>query len=298
MIGWILYSGQPTAELLKLADAAQHAGVTLRIVSPATAQVLITDERQMYVNGEWLALPDFVIAAFFGDTTYHNISLLNNLESKGVLCINKASTLLKTKDKLLTLQLLAAENIPVPKTLLLSFPCPIELIEKEFSYPLVLKVIGGSKGDGVILIDSKKQFTNTIQMLEAAEITQDVLVQEFIATSKGRDVRVLIADFEPMAAMVRSTVKTDEFKSNYSIGGQVEPFDLTPQVIEIARKVSKILDLNTGGIDLLFTEDGFKVCEANSMPGFIGMEKASGLDISSLLLKSVLNHVLQLKNQK
>lgn len=298
MTGWILYSGLPAAELLKLKNAAKNAGINLLIVDPATAQVLITDEKKIYVNNEWHALPDFAIAAFFGNTTYHNISLLNNLESKGVLCINKASTLLKTKDKLLTLQLLAAANIPVPKTLLLSFPCPLEIIEKEFSYPLVLKVIGGSKGDGVVLIDSRKQLTNTVQMLEAGRISEDILVQEFVETSKGRDVRVLIADFEPIAAMVRSSAKTDEFKSNYSIGGQVEPFELTPQVIELSRKVSKTLDLNTGGIDLLFTENGFKICEANSMPGFIGMEKASGVDISSLLLKSVLKQAQQHKNQR
>ena len=297
MTGWILYSGKPTAGLLKIQEAAQKSGINLLIVAPATAQVLITDEKKVFVNNEWLPLPDFAIAGFFGKTTYHNISLLKNLESKGVLCINKASTLLKTKDKLLTLQLLAAENIPVPKTLLLSFPCPVELIEKEFSYPLVLKVIGGSKGDGVVLIDSRKQLTNTVQMLEAGGIREDVLVQEFIKTSKGRDVRVLIADFEPIAAMVRSTSKVDEFKSNYSIGGQVEPFELTPQVIELSRKVSKTLDLNTGGIDLLFTEDGFKVCEANSIPGFLGMEKASGLDISTLLLKSVLKQAQQFKNK-
>ncbi len=289
MKGWILFSGEPVPELTKMQEAAKSAGIDMRIIDPATIQFVVGDKETTYYAGdEQLDIPNFAIAAFIGSANYHNISVLNSLEGSGVLCINKASTLLKTKDKLLTLQLLAAEGIPVPKTLLLSFPAPLELIEKEFSYPLVLKVIGGSKGDGVVLIDSRKQLKNMVQMFEAGGITEDVLVQEFIESSKGRDLRILLAGHEPITAMVRKNMKADGFKSNYSTGGTVESFELTEQAIELAKKVSKIIDLNIGGIDLLFTEDGFKVCEANSMPGFQGMEKASGANVAAMLLKTVL----------
>ncbi len=287
MKGWVLFIGEPVTELLRLQETAKKAGFTIEIVDPDKVQILLDEDPGIFVNGTRNEFPDFVIAGFVGNATYHNISLLRLLESKGVLCINKASTLLKTKDKLLTLQLLASNSIPVPKTFLLSYPVDFTLIEQEFGYPLVVKVIGGSKGDGVALVDSSKQLENMVQMFEAGGLKEDILIQEFIETSRGRDVRILIVDHKPVSAMMRSNVNKDGFKSNYSAGGRVDGFEMTPEMEALAIKVSKILDLRVGGIDLLFTDDGFKVCEANSIPGFEGMEKACDVNVPALILTSI-----------
>ncbi|WP_319777867.1 RimK family alpha-L-glutamate ligase [Maridesulfovibrio sp.] len=295
MNGWVLYVGEPVTELLRLQETAKAAGFDISIVDPWKVEIMVSDKQTAYVDGTEIALPDFALAGFVSNASYHNVSLLRQLESKGVLCVNKASTLTKTKDKLLTLQLLSAHGIPVPKTLLLSYPCNTDMIEKEFGYPLVVKVIGGSKGNGVALVDSAKQLNNMVQMFEAGGIQEDVLIQEFIETSRGRDVRILIVDHKPVSAMIRSNSRKDGFKSNYSAGGQVNSFDLTPEMEELAVRVSNVLELNIGGIDLLFTEDGFKVCEANSIPGFEGMEKACDINVPAEILKSIAR---QLKERK
>ncbi len=289
MNGWVLYAGKPVTELFRLKETAQKAGVNISIIDPGQVEIFISDERkkEAYILNEWVPLPDFAIAAFLGEADYHNLSLLKQLEAQGVLCLNRASTLMKTNDKLSTLQLLLAHGIAVPKTLLLSFPYDLDFIKKEFGYPVVIKVIDGAKGDGVALIDSQKNMENMLQMFEATRIQEKVLIQEFIESSKGRDVRVLIVNYQPVAAMLRSNMKQDGFKSNYSAGGSVESFALTPEIEELTIRVSKILDLNIGGLDLLFTEDGFKICEANSIPGFEGMEKACDINVPGVILKSI-----------
>jgi len=293
MNGWILYVGTPVTELLRMQETAKKAGFDISIVDPRNVQIMVSDSKTLYVDGKKLPIPEFALAGFVNNATYHNISLLRQLESMGVLCVNKASTLVKTKDKLLTLQLLSSHGIPVPKTLLLSYPCDFELIEKEFGYPVVVKVIGGSKGDGVALVDSPKQLENMLQMFEAGGIRENFLIQEFIETSRGRDVRILIVDGKPISAMVRSNARKDGFKSNYSAGGQVDGFVLTPEMEKLAMQVSNVLDLNIGGIDLLFTEDGFKICEANSIPGFEGMEQACDINVPAAILKSIAQQVTQ-----
>ena len=293
MNGWILYVGTPVTELLRMQETAKKAGFDISIVDPRNVQIMVSDSKTLYVDGKKLPIPEFARAGFVNNATYHNISLLRQLESMGVLCVNKASTLVKTKDKLLTLQLLSSHGIPVPKTLLLSYPCDFELIEKEFGYPVVVKVIGGSKGDGVALVDSPKQLENMLQMFEAGGIRENFLIQEFIETSRGRDVRILIVDGKPISAMVRSNARKDGFKSNYSAGGQVDGFVLTPEMEKLAMQVSNVLDLNIGGIDLLFTEDGFKICEANSIPGFEGMEQACDINVPAAILKSIAQQVTQ-----
>lgn len=297
MNGWILYCGKPVTEITRMQETTKEAGFDIKIIDPANIEVFLDDDKSssFFVDGVEMPAPEFVLAAFANDPNYHNIAVLKQLESQGVLCVNGADTLMNTKDKLRTLQLLAAEGIPVPKTLLVKFPADVDFIEKQFGFPLVLKVIGGSKGDGVVLVKSRDHLDDMLQMFEAGDLAEDVIIQEFIETSKGRDLRVFIADRKAVAGMLRSNVKEDGFKSNYSAGGSVYEYELTPEIIEIAEKVVDVIGLNIGGIDLLFTENGFTVCEANSMPGYEGLEKACSVNIPAEILKGIARQLAERK---
>jgi len=157
---------------------------------------------------------------------------------------------------------------------------------------LVLKVIGGSKGDGVVLVDTPEHLENLLQIANAGEIQEELILQEMITSSKGRDLRVVIANGKAISCAQRISAKGG-FKSNYSAGGSISSYTLDKKIIEIAEKTAEILGLFVGGIDLLFSDNGFVVCEANSIPGFYipEVENLWGIDVPYTVLESIKNEL-------
>jgi len=105
-----------------------------------------------------------------------------------------------------------------------------------------------------------------------------MIVQEYIEYSKGRDLRVIVIGGRVIGAMQRKS--TDgSFKANISRGGEGAPYDIDDEMEMLAIQVAKVLDLDVAGVDLLFHSDGYRICEANSAPGFKGFEEALGINI-------------------
>jgi len=288
--GFVLYCGPENAELTLLLEKAATLDIVLTVVNPQRLEVILnTAESYLIYKDIEMELPDFVIAAFANDPSYHNQAVLQQLETLGVLCINTASCLQLTKDKLRTLQKLSQDNISVPKTMLYSPATDVSVIEREFSYPLVLKVIGGSKGDGVVLVKDAKHLANILQIASAGNIREELIIQEFIASSKGRDLRVVVIGGEARCCAKRIAAKSDGFKSNVSSGGSAVSYELTPEIIDITNRTAKSLGLFIGGVDLLFGDNGFVVCEANSVPGGFapGNNIDWGMDVLQEILKSI-----------
>lgn len=289
MHGWILYSGKEVPELTRACEEAGAAGVRLEVVAPKEIE-LVLDCRQpttVYRHGVTVPPPMFVLAAFIEEADAYNLALLQQLETLGALCVNRADTLKKTSDKLLTLQLLAAADIPVPKTILLHRNSSATFVAEQLGLPVVIKVIDGSKGHGVALVQTAKELATLLEMLNAAGATTGILAQEFIADSRGRDLRVLVIDGRPRVGMLRSNRTPDGFKSNISAGGAAAPYPLTDAIRALSQRVIDRIGLNIGGIDLLFKGDGFVVGEANSVPGFQGIESSSAVNVPGEILQSI-----------
>ncbi|MGE4314449.1 MAG: RimK family alpha-L-glutamate ligase [Pseudobdellovibrionaceae bacterium] len=114
-----------------------------------------------------------------------------------------------------------------------------------------------------------------------------MIFQKFVAVSKGRDLRVFIVDGEVLACMERRA-KEGDFKANYSQGGSVRKYDLDEDTRKLALKTAEVLGLQVAGIDLLFKEEGgFTICEANTFPGFKGLEQACGVNVPEAIFKSM-----------
>lgn len=118
-----------------------------------------------------------------------------------------------------------------------------------------------------------------MEFINATRSNANIILQEFIESSKGRDLRVFTIGGRAVAAMKR-TSQDGSFKANFSRGGLVEPVELTPEMEWLATETSRILNLDIAGIDLLFDGDHFKICEANSSPGFEGIEQACNVNIA------------------
>ena len=201
------------------------------------------------------------------------------MERLGIHIVNSPNSIETVKDKLYSHQILAQNNLPVPKTMLVKFSVNVELVEKNIGFPIVVKTLSGTQGSGVFLADNKRTFHDLMQLIEATNKTANVILQEFVSTSKGVDLRVFTLGGKAIACFKRSN-NDGGFKANFSSGGSVEPYEITLEIEWLATQTSNILNLDMARIDLLFDNDHFKVCEANSSPGFEGLEKTGDFDIS------------------
>lgn len=291
MRGFILSAeSKSNPEIAMMLKAAGELDIQLEIIDPRLLTVMLDpDKPHLLLEGAETPIPDFAIAAFAKDPSYGNISCLQQLEAMGVLCVNRASVMETTKDKMLTLQKLSAAGIPVPKTILNTSAATLPIIQKELGFPLVLKVIGGSQGDGVILVNTPEELKNTLQIAHAGNLQEELIIQKMVSTSKGRDLRVVVVNGKPHACAQRKAPTKDGFKANYHAGGSIASYKLDDKIIDITNRVSEVLELFIGGVDLLFTDEGYVVCEVNSVPGlyFPGQETLWGSNIHMDILKSI-----------
>ncbi|WNJ16729.1 RimK family alpha-L-glutamate ligase [Pontibacter sp. G13] len=286
MEGWILYKPNKAEirpemyEVERFVEEAAKENIRIQVLQPEQIDLVVTkeDRKSILVDGKVTALPDFVLPRMGAGTTYFALAVIRHLERLGIQCFNNSLNIDIVKDKLYTHQILAENNLPVPKTMLVKFPVNINLVEKQIGYPIVVKTLSGSQGKGVFLANDRKAFVDLMQMVEITNARVNIILQEFIQTSHGKDLRVFTIGGRAVAAMKRESA-TEDFKANFSAGGSVSNYELTPEIEWLAVESSRILGLEIAGVDLLFDEDHFKICEVNSSPGFQGLEQACVMNI-------------------
>jgi len=286
MKGWVLYkdsagSLKPEAyEINRLMKVANEAGIEIRVFKPEQFDLIVTkeDRKGILIEGEQATLPDFLLPRMGAGTTYFALAVIRHLERLGVHSFDSSQSIDTVKDKLFTQQILAENNLPVPKTMLVKFPVDIGLVEKYLGFPVVVKTLSGSQGIGIFLIESKSSFEDLMELIEATNSKANIILQEFISHGRGIDLRVFTIGGRVIACMERKS-KGDYFKANYSKGSLISKFDVTPEIEWLATETSRILGLDIAGIDLLFDGEHYKVCEANSSPGFKGLEKCCQVNI-------------------
>jgi RimK family alpha-L-glutamate ligase len=236
------------------------------------------DRKSIRFRNDIVALPDSLLARTGSGTGYFNLSVLRQFERLNVPTLPNSASIEASKDKMYANQILAQAGLPIPKTMLTRFPCKAELVDKVVGFPCVLKVVTGSHGAGVYLCENAKQFEDLSELISSIDFKASMIIQEYISHSEGRDLRVIVIGGRVVGAMQRKS--TDgSFKANISRGGQGEAYDVDDEMEMLSIQVAKVLDLDIAGVDLLFHPDGYRICEANSSPGFKGFEKALGINI-------------------
>lgn len=267
-------------ETRRFLEVAEQQGIELEVFAPEQFDLIVTkdDRKSILVDGKVLKLPDFVMPRLGSETTYFALAVIRHLERLGVKMFNTSDSIDAVKDKMYTQQILAEHNLPVPKTMLVKYPVDIDLVDKYLGFPVVVKALSGTNGSGVFLSESKENFEDLIQLIHAAKSNANLILQEYISTSRGTDLRVFTVGGRAIACIKRSSVDNN-FKANYARGGQVEPHEITPEIEWLATETARALNLDIAGIDLLFDKDHFRICEANSAPGFKGIESCTDMNI-------------------
>ena len=286
MRGWILYKKakselkESNYEVHRFLSEAEKSSIELQIIKPEQVDIIVgkDDLGNIMVDGKNCPLPDFVIPRMGAGTTYFALAVIRQLERLGVYSVNSSNSIEIVRDKLYTQQILAKNNLPIPKSMLVKFPVNIELVEEYINFPVVVKTISGSQGNGVYLSEDKNNFIDLMHLLESTSSNANIIIQEFIKTSRGVDLRIITVGGRVIGCMKRIN-NNGGFKANFSAGGVVEKYELNAEIEWLATTVSNIMNLDIAGIDLLFDEGHFKICECNSSPGFKGMESCNNVNM-------------------
>ena len=271
----------------KFKEAAKELGMGCYTVTPEDFDIIVTKEGKssLFYKGKPVELPDCILPRT--GESYFFRAVMRHLEHQGVLVLNSGESVNIAADKLATLQHLKIHNIPIPKTLLAKFPFDLNLVKKEFSFPLILKTVSGSCGKGVFLCENQHKLQDTMDLIESSKNSRvNIIIQDFIKASKGRDLRIIVIGGRPYGAMLR-TAKKGKFKANFEAGGKVEFFEMNPSIEWLAVESAKILNLDLAGVDILFDGDKYVVCEVNAAPGFEGFISATGINIPKIVLEYI-----------
>ena len=299
MNGWILYKNpiEESWETNKLVEEFNKQGIEVRVVNPNDVDIFVDrdDRKSIIVGGKPRALTYFVIPRTGSGTTYFIKAIIRHLERLGVTLINGSNAIDTVKDKLYTQQVLGESNLPVPKTLLVRHPIKLEWVEKNLTFPVIIKTLSGSFGAGVFLAEDKKQFKQLLKMAEITKKSYNIIVQEFIKDSWGKDLRVFVLNGKVVGCMMRQAVD-DDFRANITRGGEGIPYQIDDNIEWLGGESSRLLGLDIAGVDLLFDNGGYKICEVNSSPGFEGMDKFTHTNIAEEIVNFVKHKIGYNKN--
>lgn len=232
---------------------------------------------KVFYEGEEVRDLAVIVPRIGASITRYGLAVVRQLESMGVPALNGSEAIARSRDKLRCIQLLAQAGIDVPRTVMMRERAHLELaVEQIGGLPVIVKLLQGTQGVGVMLAHSFDELESMLDTMWNLE--QEILLQEFVAESRGRDVRALVVGDRVVGAMRRTAGVQGEFRSNIHRGGKGELIDLPEAYAREAIRAAQVVGLDVAGVDLLESSTGPRVAEVNSSPGFEGLERASGID--------------------
>ena len=228
---------------------------------------------------------DAVIPRIRPNLTFYGAALTRQFESMGVFTLNSAQSILQSRDKLFSLQLLIKNGLEIPTTGFANSPSDTEeLIDMVGGAPLIIKLLEGTQGTGVVLAETKKAAESVINAMKS--IKANLLVQEFIKEASGTDLRCFVVDGKVIASMER-VAQAGEFRANVHKGAITRGVKITPEEKKMVLKAVKTLGLFVAGVDIIRSNKGPLLLEVNSSPGLEGIEEVTGKDIAMEIIYSI-----------
>ncbi|MBS0570985.1 MAG: 30S ribosomal protein S6--L-glutamate ligase [Proteobacteria bacterium] len=263
----------------RLVEAARARGHRVRVLDPLRCYMRIAPgDFAVHYKGRALADFDAVIPRVGASITFYGTAVLRQFEMMGVYTPNSSDAILRARDKLRCLQMLAREDIGLPTTVFGDYPDDTaDLLAMLGEPPHVIKLNEGAQGQGVLLAEKRSASQGVIEAFRG--LYANFLVQEFIREARGADIRCFVVGGRVIAAM-RRQARNGEFRSNLHRGGSATPAKLSGAEIDIALRAARTMGLNVAGVDLLRSRRGPLVLEVNSSPGLEGIESATGVDVA------------------
>ena len=275
-----LYSTQ------RLVEAAEVKGHEAEIIDHLKCDIVIEqDSPAIYYKGKKLDYLDAIIPRIGASVTFYGTAVVRQFEMMDVFSAVHSQALVRSRDKLRSLQILASAGVGLPKTVFTNYSKEVKkLIESVGGAPLIVKLLEGTQGYGVVLAPTKKAAESMIEAFHSMKAR--VIVQEFIKESQGADIRAFIVNGRVVGAMKRQG-KEGEFRSNLHQGGTGTLIKLSKKEREAALTAAKAMNLPIAGVDMLQSERGPLILEVNSSPGLEGIEKTTKKDIAGAVIEYV-----------
>ncbi len=243
----------------------------------------------LYFRQKPLSDYDAVLPRIGASITYYGTAVVRQFQEMDIFCANPAMGIANSRDKLRSLQILSRHHIGIPRTTFVRDKKDVlPAIERVGGAPVIIKLIEGTQGIGVLLAETTKAAESIIELLQSQK--QNVLIQKFVAESKGKDIRAFVVGDRVVAAM-RRVAQGQEFRSNVHRGGVAEAVELSEQYAETAVRAAQITGLRIAGVDMLEGKTGPQIMEVNSSPGLEGIEKCTGLDIAGAVIDYIASQV-------
>ena len=263
----------------RLVEAGLKKGHSVEVIDPLKCDLII-EKKHPTVNykGRFLDTTDAIIPRIGASITYYGTAVVRQFEMMGAFTTTTSQALIRSRDKLRSLQILSKADLGLPKTIFTNYSRDVKgAIESVGGVPLVIKLLEGTQGLGVVLAETENAAESVIEAFNGLEAR--VIVQEFIKEAKGADIRAFVVDGKIVGAMKRQA-QEGEFRSNLHRGGTARIINLTPEQEHAAINAAKVLKLGVAGVDMLESSRGPLILEVNSSPGLEGIETATGKDLS------------------
>jgi ribosomal protein S6--L-glutamate ligase len=270
----------------RLVEAGKKKGHEMIIIDHTKCDLVIERKKPVVIyKGKEILDLDGVIPRIGASVTFFGTAVVRQFEMMKVFTATESQALVRSRDKLRSLQILSRAGLGLPKTVFSNYSKNVgNIIDRVDGAPLVIKLLEGTQGLGVVLADHRNSAESILEAFNGLQAR--VIVQEFIKEAKGADIRVFIVDGVVAGAMKRQA-KEGEFRSNLHRGGTAEVFTLTDEEENAALKAAKVMGLGIAGVDMLQSARGPLILEVNSSPGLEGIESATGKDIATQIIKYV-----------
>lgn len=272
-----LYS---TQSLIKAIQKRGHKPVVIDVLRcrfslmPGKSEIFHEEDRLQNIDG--------LIARIGSSVTQQGVVALRQFEQMGVPTTTPSDALLLTRDKFTCLQKAEAAGIAFPKTIYSIGLQDIDPVLKELGIPLVVKLVQGTHGMGVMLMESKGSAQAVLETL--LRMRERFLLQEFIREASGTDVRAIVIGGEVVAAMKRRALPGD-FRANLHRGGTGINVKLTADEEDLAIRAAAALGLDIAGVDMLPSRKGPLLLEVNASPGLEGIETVTKVDVAGKMVE-------------
>lgn len=270
----------------RLIESIESRGHKALVLDHLKCDIVIEqDKPAIFYNGEKIKHVAAVIPRIGASVTFYGAAVVRQFEMMHVPTAVESQALVRSRDKLRSLQILARSNIGMPKTVFTNYSKEVtKIIDSVGGAPLIVKLLEGTQGVGVVLAPTKKAAESIIEAFHSMKAR--VIVQEFISEAKGADIRAFVIGNKVVGAMKRQG-KEGEFRSNLHQGGSGTLIKLTKKEREVAKTAAKAMNLSIAGVDMLQSDRGPLVLEVNSSPGLEGIEQTTGKDIAIEVIKYV-----------
>ena len=281
----------------RLIEAIEKAGHKATVLDHLKCDLVSEkDNPCIYYKGTKITGIDAVIPRIGASVTFYGSAVVRQFEMMKIFTAVESQALVRSRDKLRSLQIMARAGVGMPKTVFTNYSTEVKKIIGEVGGPpLIVKLLEGTQGVGVVLAPTQKAAESIIQAFHSMKAR--VIVQEFIKEAKGEDIRAFVVDGKVVGAMKR-TGKEGEFRSNVHRGGSVELIKLSKEERKAALVSARAMGLSIAGVDLLQSDRGPLVLEVNSSPGLQGIEKATQKDIAGKIIDYVERKVKEKQGKK